>query len=109
MKFIEARGHQKQTLVEVMTMMKDLEKADAMHSEEHKCKEKNKQRDGKKGLTKGNQKMVKTNAKSRRINAIETKAKVATTKANVHFLAIITIGLIVPTTLSQATIMAPAI
>ena len=70
---------------------------------------KNKQRDGKKGLTKGNQKMVKTNAKSRRINAIETKAKVATTKANVHFLAIITIGLIVPTTLSQATIMAPAI
>ena len=40
MKFIEARGHQKQTLVEVMTMMKDLEKADAMHSEEHKCKEK---------------------------------------------------------------------
>ena len=39
MKFIEAEGHQKQTLMEVTTIMKDMEKADAMHSEECKHKE----------------------------------------------------------------------
>ena len=33
--------------------MKDWEKADAMHSEEHKHKEEGQQKDGKKGLKKG--------------------------------------------------------
>ena len=55
MKFIEAGG-QKQSLAEVMTIMKDLEMADAVHSKECKCKEESKQRDGKKGSEKGDNK-----------------------------------------------------
>ena len=47
MKFIEAQGHQKQTLLGVTIIMKDLEKANAMHSEEHKYEEERKQIDGK--------------------------------------------------------------
>ena len=83
-KFIEARGHQKQALLEVMTIVKDLEKAHAMHSEEHRNKEESKQRDG--------TKMVMEKIKTRRAKEIQTIAKVTMTKANVDSLVIIKNG-----------------
>ena len=46
--------------------MKDLEKADAMHSEKHKNKEESKQNDGNKGLEKGNNKNGKFKTQQRR-------------------------------------------
>ena len=91
MKFIEAGGHQKQTLMEVTTIRKDLEKAGPLHSKKCKCKEESKERDGKWGSEKGNNK----NGEGKNENKSqgkETKAKVATAKANVGSLVIIITG-----------------
>ena len=65
MKFIEVLSRQNQNLVDVITIMKDLEKADISHSEECKHKEENKKRDGETGSKKRFKKMAMAQTKQR--------------------------------------------